>query len=299
MKKRVLITGATGMLGATLVETFQNNYEVFATGSSSNSLEHIKNYFKFDLGNSNFFELIDWAKPDIVIHCAALTNGNYCDKNPEEALKINGLSLKKIAETVSKRTHVIYISTDAVFSNSMHKATEDNTVKPESVYGKSKELGEFFLNYSDINYTIVRTTIVGLNRNKNKQGFAEWIINSSKAKNEITLFEDVLFNPISIWNFAEQLEYIAKNQGLFNRKTFHVSGSEFCTKYDFGMKLLNELDLPTESVKKGKILEFLGRAKRSTDQTLNCSLYEKIAGKKLPDLKKTIQEIKLHYNEKY
>lgn len=299
MRNRILITGATGMLGATLVKIFKKKYEVFATGSSNISTLDVKNYLSFDLGSDNFSQLIKWSKPDIVIHCAALTNGNYCDKNPLEAFKINGLSLKKMAQELNNETHIIYISTDAVFANDMHKAREQDCVNPESVYGKSKELGEFFLNQSKVNYTIVRTTIVGLNQNKERQGFVEWIINSSRANEEISLFDDVLFNPISIYNFTEQLESIIKNNELYNKKTVHVSGSEICTKYDFGVKLLTELDLPITNVKRGKIVEFSGRAKRSTDQTLDCSLYENMSRHKLPDLSKTIQEIKLHYNEKY
>ena len=54
MSKRLLITGATGMLGATLVKHFQKEYEVFSTGSSEKGLRFFKNYTSFDLNHNNY-----------------------------------------------------------------------------------------------------------------------------------------------------------------------------------------------------------------------------------------------------
>ena len=298
MKKRLLITGATGMLGATLTQRFQADYDVFATGSSDLNLGFIKNFLKFDLASARIIQqLIDWSKPDVIIHCAALTNGNYCEQHPDEAFNINGISLNKFIKAVSDVTQIIYISTDAVFSNDTHFAIEKDGVDPNSVYGKSKEIGEFFLNNSNSNYTIIRTTIVGTNLNPNKQGFVEWIVDSSKNSTEISLFEDVKFTPISIWNLAQQLNYIIQNPSKFHQKTLHIAGSEICTKYQFGIALLKALNLPTDKVNRGKIADFKDRAKRSTDQTLDCREFENISNIKLPNLKETIQELKDNYNE--
>jgi dTDP-4-dehydrorhamnose reductase len=291
MKKRLLITGATGMLGMSLVKHFQKQYNVYST-SSCNKYFIPKNFKQFDLKSDDYNELIMWAKPDLIIHSGAITNGNYCEKQPDEAFLINGISLKKICESMLPNTRVIYISTDAVFPSSLHLAKEINCTFPQSVYGKSKELGEFFLINSKINYTIIRTTIVGTNLNPSKQGFAEWILNSVKSQEEIVLFDDVLFNPISIWDLNKELEYILKDNINYNRKVFHIAGSEICTKYEFGVKLIKAFKLPVEYIKRGKILEFADRAKRSTDQTLDCGLYETISNRKMPTLKETIEIFK-------
>src|ERR1035437_10225490 len=171
MKKNVLITGASGMLGACLVKEFSNKFEVYATGSSDFEGNSCKNYLPFDLKEDSYKLLIEWANPDIIIHCAALTNGNYCNDHPEDALKVNGISVKKLIESTHEKVKLIYISTDAVFPSKIHLASEENTVFPENIYGKSKELGEFFLLNSERDFTIIRTTIVGLNLNPGKRGF--------------------------------------------------------------------------------------------------------------------------------
>ena len=61
------------------------------------------NYKKFNLLSENYNDLIDWSKPDIIIHCAAITNGNLCGKDPYLALNVNGLSLKKLLLAIKQR----------------------------------------------------------------------------------------------------------------------------------------------------------------------------------------------------
>ena len=297
MKKRILITGASGMLGATLAKSFTNDFNLFATGNSDFE-NSPKNYKKFDLSKDSFDELIYWAKPDVIIHSGAITNGNYCNLNPLEAFAVNGVSVRKFLEATNNNVKIIYISTDAVFPSSLHLANEKDCTYPENVYGKSKELGEFFLLNSDRDYAIVRTTIVGLNENKNKTGFVEWIINSSRNNEYISLFDDVVFNPISIWDLASEIKYLISNDKILS-EILHIAGNDFCTKYEFGKQLLEELKLPTKKVFKGSIKAFKDRVKRCSDQSMNCEYYQDTYKRRLPSLLKTIESIKKQYNEQY
>lgn len=299
MKKNLLITGATGMLGATLVKVFQKNFEVYATSTHSNGLDYFKHFKTFDLFKESYKELMDWANPEVIIHCAALTNGNYCENNPEQAFLINGIAVKKILSSTNQNVKIIYISTDAVFPSNLHLAAEDDCTLPESVYGKSKEIGEFFLRNSNRDYKIIRTTIVGFNENKQRQGFLEWIISSVKNKEEIMLFDDVIFTPITIWDLAKVLRKIIENFSSISNKILHVVGTEFCTKYEFGILLLEAINLPKDSIKRGKISLFIERAKRSNDQTLSCKHSQKILNLNLPSIKDTIENIKANYKNEH
>lgn len=288
--KNILITGGSGMFGATLAHTLKNEFNVYSTGNTYFK-EQPENYIKFNLSSNSYDELINWSKPDIIIHCGALTNGAYCQENPNDAFNINGISVQKFLKATSNDVKIIYISTDAVFPSYIHLANEEHCVSPENVYGKSKELGEFFLQTSiNRSYTIIRTTIIGLNLNTNKTGFTEWIINTAKDSKELGLFTDVLFTPISIWDLANEIEFLIKTDNI-NSEFLHIAG-ELCTKFEFGHMLLDKLNISTKTLSKSLISSFKDRAKRSNDQSLDSSHYIKKYQRKLPNLKQTILTIK-------
>ncbi|GAH52935.1 unnamed protein product, partial [marine sediment metagenome] len=259
--KRMLITGASGMLGACLVKLWSNKYNIFATSRSSFSGNTAKNYKIFDLKSENYGKLIEWAHPEIIIHCAAITNVDYCEENPKKAMIINGESVRKLIDS-APNAKLIFISTDAVFPCQTHLTNENFPTGPENNYGRSKEYGESFIKNSLKNSCIVRTTIVGKNINTYKQGFVEWIINSIKRGNHITLFNDVFFTPISIWHLADELEWIINNDVP---KILHVSGSEITTKYEFAYRLCKKMGLDTLLTKSGNIGDVKFKAKRAKD----------------------------------
>jgi dTDP-4-dehydrorhamnose reductase len=291
---RILVTGASGMLGSTLSIELSKSYNVFATGKSKISLP-VK-YKIFDLLNESYKELINWARPDLIIHCAAITNGNYCQENPSEAFNVNGMSMNKFLRATNNSVKIIYISTDAVFNSSAHLANEKNCIEPQSIYGKSKELGEFFLLNSTRDYLILRTTIVGLNSYTNNKSFLEWIINSVKTKQRISLFNDVLFSPITIWCLISEIIFLI-SQNLICSKIFHIAGGQTMTKYEFGKSIIEELSLDKDFIMEGSISELKEKAKRSKDQSLDSSYYQNTFNRRLPDIKDTITIIKNKINE--
>lgn len=290
---RILITGVSGMLGASLFKMLETDNQVYGTGNS-NFDEKPHNYKVFDLKSEKYDEIIEWSNPDIIILSGALTNGNYCNENPSEAFEINGISVQKFLNASDNRVKIIYISTDAVFPSKLHLAKENDWVFPENIYGKSKELGEFFTTRSEREFCVIRTTIVGLNLNSKKNGFVEWIINSSKTSENINLFEDVVFNPISIWDLGKEIKYLISLKSLPN-ETLHISGTEIISKYDFGEALLKILNFKDNSIKRGLISSYEDRAKRCNDQTLDCNYYQNKFNRQLPNFFNTLEIIKHYY----
>lgn len=290
---RILITGVSGMLGAFLYKILEKENEVYGTGNSIFE-EEPSNYKVFDLKSENYNEIIKWSNPDLIILSGALTNGNYCNENPSEAFEINGISVKKFLNATNRSVKIIYISTDAVFPSKLHLAKENDCVSPENIYGKSKELGEFFTFFSQRQFCVIRTTIIGLNINSKKIGFVEWIINSSKVSETISLFDDVVFNPISIWDLGKELNYLISLKS-FPNEVLHISGTEIITKYEFGHALLKKINLNTNILKRGSIKSFKDRAKRCNDQTLDCNYYQNKFNRQLPNFFNTLEIIKHYY----
>ena len=161
---KILITGASGMLGATLVMKCQDNFEVFATDKTNFKGNPANKFFSFDLLSNSLDAIIEWSKPDFIIHCAAITNLDYCEENPQQALKVNAESVQKFFQSNTK-AKVIFISSDAVFADGIYMVKEKNETAPETVYGKSKEVGEKYIREAGYPHLAIRTTIVGKNLN--------------------------------------------------------------------------------------------------------------------------------------
>ena len=281
------------MLGSSLAVALSEEHKVFGTGNSKISIP--VDYKLFDLSSDSYKDLIDWAQPELIIHCGAITNSNYCEKNFQDAFNVNGYSIKKLIDFTENNVKIIYISTDAVFSSKSHMAKESECREPENIYGKSKELGEFFLLNSGRDYLILRTTIVGSNPKSLSLGFVDWILKSVKNKQNINLFSDVLFTPISIWDFILEIIFLIKSDRYYNN-IFHLCGIEPVTKYDFGIELIKEFNFNKDFIIKSTISDFEGRAKRSNDQTMDCSRYINSTKRALPKLSETLQSIKLNYH---
>lgn len=286
---RVLVTGAAGMLGATLVDQWQNKYDVFATDKEEFLDNPASRFIPFDLSSKSYGGLIDWAQPDVIIHCSAITNVDYCEKHPELTMAVNGKSVYTFLQSGAR---VVFISSDAVYPDDLRMASEEDETGPENIYGKSKELGEKYIESAGRPNISIRTTIVGINKNPLKQGFVEWIINSVKNRKEITLFDDALFMPISIWSLAEELEWIIDNNifGIIN-----IVGNNPVTKFDFGVNLCKKLGYDSQFIKRDSIKNFRFNAKRSKDQTLDTSKYKMLSNRNLPTIEYTIDQIAKHY----
>jgi len=290
---RILITGASGMLGATLAEMWKDRFDVFSTAKEDYAENTVKNFMPFDLLNKSYDTLMNWARPNVIIHCAAITNVDYCENHPEQALAVNAESVKLFLKS-DPEAKLIFISSDAVFPDGLHLATVNDKTSPENVYGKSKEAGEIAIQNSGEQHLVVRTTIVGKNINSVAKGFVEWIISSVNDGNVITLFDDTLFTPITIWHLADELEWIINNE---ISGVVHVVGSESISKYQFGIRICELLGLDTNLIQKGSINDVNFQAKRSKDQTMDSEHYQRYHRRSLPSIDETVDIIVQHFKE--
>ena len=290
---RVLITGSSGMLGTTLVDKWQDKFHVYTTDKESFKNNPANKFLAFDLLNSSYGELLKWARPDVIVHCAAITNVDYCEEHPEQAMAVNSESVNTFLQS-NALARLIFISSDAVFPDGRYLALEKNKTGPENVYGMSKELGERYIQNAGDPHAAIRTTIVGKNINPSYQGFVEWIVQSVSSGREITLFDDVLFTPITTWHLGEELEWIVENDAA---GIIHIAGKDIVSKYDFGRKICKGLGLDTSLIHKGSIDNVTFRAKRSKNQTMNSSHYQRLSGRTLPTMDDTVGLIVLHFKE--
>jgi dTDP-4-dehydrorhamnose reductase len=269
--RRLLVTGASGLLGNKIIKLAGKDYSVVPTHKTKplhpNSVE-----MDITDGN-NVWNVFHKSKPDIVVHAASETNVDKCETQKECAWKINVEGTRNIAAACRKMgTQLVYISTDYVFDGEKGSYIEEDNSNPINYYGITKFEGEKQVLKHCQNYVILRTSVLyGLH--PWKQNFATWVVNSLKQEKEISVVEDHYNTPTLADNLAGMAIEAGKKglQGLY-----HASGSERISRYEFAKQIAKTFDLGKNLIKPVKMSQLTAWiAKRPRDSSLDTSKIQK------------------------
>ncbi len=217
MIRRILITGCGGMLGSSVHKHLvSKNYEVLAT-----DIDLDESWLSY-LDVRDFEQVRQTAKafnPDIILNLAALTNLEYCEKNPEEAYKTNYLGAKNIA-LICKEMSIpfVHISTAGVFDGESERYTEDSFPNPINVYGKTKLYAEIAVQNMLEKHFVVRAGWMVGGGKKDKK-FVSYMLSQIKDGNtKFKVVNDKVGTITYTLDFAKNLEVLfnTKDYGLYH-----------------------------------------------------------------------------------
>ncbi|MFH1721038.1 MAG: dTDP-4-dehydrorhamnose reductase, partial [Candidatus Altiarchaeota archaeon] len=231
-------------------------------------------------------DLIEKISPDYVVHAAALTNVDYCEGHPDEAAAINAEGTRNVALGCKKvSAKMAYVSTDFVFDGKKGEYIEENEVNPQSLYAKSKLLGELALQEVGIDYVIGRTSVLyGWHpRNFN---FVMWVIEKLEKEEEITIVTDQFNSPTLADNLAEMLLDMRDKSGLY-----HTCGSERISRYDFAQKIAEVFELDENLIKPITSESLIQAAPRPMDSSLSVLKAQKELGVKALNIYEGLQKM--------
>jgi dTDP-4-dehydrorhamnose reductase len=262
---RILVTGASGLLGSSVVGEATSEHEVAATYFTRSVAFEGTDCFQVDLTDERQYGPITEFDPDVIIHCAALTDVDLCEREPETAQKHNVELTKKLltlADTLD--TRFVHVSTDAVFDGKQSLYSETDETNPINVYGRTKLAAERAVQQAAVDSVIVRTSIYGWNVNDG-QSLAEWMLETLRTRAELPAFEDAYFSPIYTGDLSPRLLKLA-----FSDVTgvVHVAGSQRCSKLEFAEILADIFDLDTELIVPTSINDVDFNAPRGRDLSL-------------------------------
>lgn len=283
---RMLITGASGLLGANLVLDAHGEHEVIALyHRHAIELEGVQS-ISADLSRPGIAkELFDNLQPDWVIHCAADTSIDELESKPERAFRMNRDMAGKVAEAAQKAgARIVHISTDAVFDGWSGLYREGDPTEPVNVYGKSKLAGERAVQAVCPEALIIRTNIFGWNAQP-KTSLAEWFIKNLLQGIPCEGFVDVYFNPLLVNHLCVIIASLIKSD---LRGVFHVGSDQCISKYEFGVRLAESFDLNKELISAVEIETGSLQAPRPKNTCLDCSKIRKVINVGLLDLESNI-----------
>ncbi|UCD07883.1 MAG: dTDP-4-dehydrorhamnose reductase [Candidatus Aenigmatarchaeota archaeon] len=288
--KRLLITGASGLLGTKLAEISSKSYETIGTYNKNYVRSNCK-MIKLDIKNKNqVFDVIGKMNPNFVIHTAAFTNVDQCETKKHTAWDINVKGTENIVKICEKiGAKLIYMSTDFVFDGKKEgKYKETDTPNPINWYGKTKLEGEKLIQKSRIDFIITRTSVLyGWNLQK-RLNFVTWAIEKLKNNEKIKIVTNQWNSPTLANNLAYSLINILnkKEHGMF-----HMAGSERINRFDFAKKIAKIFNLNENLIEPIKSEKLKQIAKRPTDSSLNIEKAKKI-GIKFLNIEKGLNEMK-------
>jgi dTDP-4-dehydrorhamnose reductase len=267
MKKRVLITGANGLLGQKLVELLIEDplYELIATGRGENRLPYKGKgytYISMDITNKGEVdEITSKLKPEFIIHTAAMTNVDQCETEKEACWKQNVDAVEYLVDAAAKNnSFLIHLSTDFIFDGKEGPYKENAKANPLSYYGESKLAAEEIIIKSKIKWAIARTVLVyGIAFDMSRSNIILWVKKSLEDKKNIQVVDDQWRTPTLAEDLAMGCYLLMENKatGIFN-----ISGKEMLTPYDMAIKTADYFNLDKSLITKTDSTKFKQTAVR-------------------------------------
>lgn len=230
LNSKILVTGGMGTVGS-YVKAIFNEGAVFIMGKMDLDVT------KIDKVNKVFNKI----KPTAIIHLAALTNVDLCEKNPNLAKQINIIGTKNIVSMAKKYDiPLVYISTSAVFNGKElinEGYSEKDIPQPVNIYAKTKLLGEKIVQQNIKNYIIVRGAWM-IGGGKKEKKFISYIFN--KIKNGDTV--QVVNDKFGTLTYAKDLlEFVKERLSKKEFGLYHFGSTGMCSRYDIANFIKNAL----------------------------------------------------------
>lgn len=230
---KLLITGARGLLGMNLALGAMRSHSIVGLdrGSLRNSPFSL---LQLDLVDTGAFErALNAARPDAVIHCAAMADVDACERDPRAAWQVNADVPKRIAKLCNRDgVRLIHISTDAVFDGKKSaQYSEEDETSPTSIYAKTKAAAEEAVLSAHPDAIVARVNFYGWSPT-GRRSLAEYFFNNLIDGSDVNGFTDVIFCPMLATDLGALLLRMLEH-GLTG--LYHAVGPEPMSKYDFGV----------------------------------------------------------------
>ncbi len=264
-KKRLLVIGARGFLGAYAVRSSAGTFEVIRGDRSSTSQPGA---VEIDVSDASSVDrAFREARPDCVLLLAAMSDIDRCEASPEQAFATNARGAENVANACARtNARLLFTSTAAVFDGKKHGYSEEDEINPLSVYGKTKVWAEKTVMSITSSAIVLRFALVlGFAREGGTNSMLESVVQKWKAGEPVSFPTREIRNPID----AESLSKIMINM-LTNPEisgVYHAGASDSISRYELGRRLAARASVSAKLVRP-QDAPAPGRAPRGEDHFL-------------------------------
>jgi len=220
---RVLVLGASGMLGTDLLNEWQSD-ELIPAGSAEADLRDF----------SQISSLVQKTLPDWIILAAAYTDVDGCERNPELAFAVNATAVDNVARAAQAAgARIFHVSTDYVFDGKGTRPYESSDrIAPLNVYGASKAAGEEALRKLHSAWCIGRTSwLFGVHG----PSFPEKILRAAESRKGLSVVSDQIGSPTYTRDLACAIRDLVLRDA---RGIVHITNEGVCSWFDFARQIL-------------------------------------------------------------
>lgn len=233
---RIVITGHKGQLGTALQQAL-DGAEIFGLDLPEHDITEPR----------ATVDTISDIRPDLVIHAAAMTDVDGCQRNPDLAFRVNAMGSQNIAlACLHTGAALVHISTNDVFDGTLGRAYyEWDPPMPQSVYAQSKAAAEFYVRSLLHRFYIVRTAWLYA---RGGQNFVTKIIAAADRLGVLRVVTDEVSSPTYAPDLAGAISQLVQTEHF---GIFHFTNSGICSRFDWARKILELVgrsEVPVEPI---------------------------------------------------
>jgi dTDP-4-dehydrorhamnose reductase len=227
---RILVTGASGQLGAYLLDALdRSGHSVIAWGRPGSARRGAVELVPVDLETDDIGGGLDQADPDVVIHLAAISSAEGVRLDPGRGRRVNVEATRQIADwCTQKKRGVVFTSTDLVFDGTRSWSREEDRAEPVLAYGRTKRAAEPFVLAAPRGLVARVSLLYGFSRS-GRDAYFDRTIAAMRRGEPQTLFEDEFRTPLDLATAARALVGLAE---VGATGIVHLAGRERMSRYD-------------------------------------------------------------------
>ena len=267
MKKKLLITGASGFLGYHLLRLAAKDWEVFGICNSHGFDFADAVSVKCDITNyielGNFFDDIE---PDAVIHTAAIADAGFCQNNKEVSYAVNVDATKNLAGICCDfQIPFAFTSTDLVFDGAKGMYMEEDAKNPLSVYGQHKSMAEDEAVKIYPGATVFRLPLMFGDEHAGSSNYFSKFLKQLRLGERVNLFSDEYRSVCGAKSISGGiLKLFETTSGII-----HLAGRERLSRYEFGLKVAKAFNFSEGLIDSCSQKDFKTDTPRPADVSLN------------------------------